>query len=306
MSKISVISPIYKAEKIVDELVTRILFELKKLSVDYEIILVDDGSPDGSWAKIEGVCEINSKVKGIKLSRNFGQHYAITAGIQESSGDYVIVMDCDLQDDPIYFAQLFKIVNNGVDIVYTSKEKREHGIFKNFSAYLFTFIFNFLADNQTSNNNIGNFSIISRKVADAFLSIRDCKRHYLMILNSLGFNSKTILIKHSIRYEGKSSYTFNKLIRHAMDGITFNSTKLLWFSIKLGFVLCLFSCFFFSYILFLFFYKNTPPGYASIMAGLIFSTGILLTFMGIIGIYIGNIFVQVKNRPLYIVDKIIN
>ena len=306
MIRISVISPIYKAEKIIPELINRILHEVSILTKEFEIILVDDGSPDSSWSIIESICLENFKVKGVKLSKNFGQHYAITAGIQISKGDYVIVMDCDLQDDPVYFSELLAAANNGADIVYTSKQERKHGYLKNVSAYLFNLIFNFLADNQKSNNNIGNFSLISRKVVNSFLLISDCRRHYLMILNSLGFNYKIISINHSVRYNGKSSYSFDKLVRHAIDGITFNSTKLLWFSIKLGFILCLFSIIYFMYILYFFLYRDMLPGYASIMAGLIFSTGILLTFMGIMGIYIGNIFVQVKNRPLYFIDKIIN
>ncbi len=121
---ISVVSPVYRAEKIVDELVKRLTEELEKISPDYEIVLVEDGSPDRSWEKIAANCEINKKVKGVKLSRNFGQQYAISAGLESAKGEWVVVMDCDLQDNPKYIKDLLEKAQEGYDIVYTSKLSR--------------------------------------------------------------------------------------------------------------------------------------------------------------------------------------
>ncbi len=144
--KISVISPVYKAEKIVPELVKRIQESVRQITEDYEIILVEDGSPDGSWNEIENVASLNKNVVGIKLSRNFGQHYAITAGLEEANGDYVILIDCDLQDNPKYFSELIAKAEEGFDIVYTAKTTRKHSFLKNLTAHVFNKIYNFLID----------------------------------------------------------------------------------------------------------------------------------------------------------------
>lgn len=305
-TKISVISPVYRAENIVQELVSRITTHIKAITDNYEIILVEDGSPDNSWIEIEKQCRINDKVVGIKLSRNFGQHYALTAGLQECTGDYAIVMDCDLQDDPVYFKNLWQKAQEGYEIVFTQKEKRKHSFFKNITAYFFTQVFNYLADYQNTRTDVGAYSMLSRKVIQAYLTVKDVRRHYLPIIRDLGFQSGYIDIEHQKRFEGNSTYNLKKLLLHAIDGITFNSTKLLWLSIKFGFTLCMFSFLWAIYIIYTYFFKNVPPGYPSIMVMLLLSTGIILISIGIAGIYIGNIFLQVKNRPLYFIDKRVN
>ncbi len=304
--KLSIISPVYKAEKIIDELVKRIIQNVVHITDDYEIILVEDSSPDGSWDKIEAQCLLNKKVKGIKLSRNFGQHYAISAGIDLCKGDYAVIIDCDLQDDPKYISQLIQEANNGFDIVYTAKFSRKHSGFKNITANAFNTVFNYLAETQTSRSDVGSFSLISRKVIDAYKKINDSRRHYLMILRELGFRHTYINIEHHERYEGKTSYTFSKLLNHAIDGITFNSTKLLRISIGIGFAMCTAAFFWASYLVYLYIFRNIPEGYTSLMVMLLLSTGIILISIGITGIYIGNIFQQVKGRPLYFIDKRLN
>mgnify|MGYP005838837537 CR=1 FL=1 len=304
--KLSIVSPVYMAEKIVPELISRIKLAVDEITDNYEIILVEDGSPDNSWQEIEKICAIDNKVIGIKLSRNFGQHYAISAGIDESKGDYVIVMDCDLQDDPKYITQMVIEANKGFDIVYTSKISRKHSGFKNISALIFTKIFNYLADNQTSRTDVGSFSLLSRKVVEAYKKIKDIRRHYLMILRQLGFSHTYVTIEHKERFEGKSSYNIKKLLNHAIDGITFNSTKLLRISVGIGFSMCIIAIFWAMYLLFLYMFRDIPQGYTSIMVMLLLSTGIILISIGITGIYIGNVFLQVKEHPLYIIDKKIN
>src|ERR1700739_4380745 len=123
---ISIVSPVYRAEKIVDTLVAAISKEVSKITADYEIILVEDGSPDNSWEKISENCKKDPHIKGIKLSRNFGQHFAITAGIENALGSYIVIMDCDMQDDPAYLPQLYAKAQEGYDIVYTLKKNRKH------------------------------------------------------------------------------------------------------------------------------------------------------------------------------------
>lgn len=303
---ISVVSPVYLAEKIVAELVKRIIEEVSKITPDFEIILVNDGSPDNSWDMIAAQCKKYDFVKGVKLSRNFGQQYAITAGLEMAAGDWVVVMDCDLQDNPKYIFDLHQKALEGFDIVYSSKMQREHNFFKNISAKIFFTIFNYLSDNTRADDETGAYSILSRKVVNAFCKINEFHRHYLMILRLLGFKSATIKIVHEKRFEGKSSYSFAKLVQLAINGVASQSDKLLKISINLGFFLFITSSLWATYIIASYLIRGSEPGYTSIMAMLLLATGLILMSIGITGIYIGKIFEQVKARPLYFVDETLN
>lgn len=302
---LSIVSPVFQAENIVDELVFRIVHEVQAITPSYEVILVEDGSDDGSWNKIEMNCKKNSNVKGIKLSRNFGQHYAISAGLQYASGQWVVVMDCDLQDNPKYIKTLYEKALEGYDIVYTTKASRNHSFVKDLIARVYFFIFNWLSD-QGQGFKTGAYSIISRKVVNAFCEIKDFHRHYLPILKLVGFKSTSVHIVHEKRFEGKSSYTFFKLLKLAVHGIVSQSDKLLRLSIGIGFILFLASMVWATYLVIAYFIHGAQPGYTSLMAMLLLSTGLTLMSIGITGIYIGKIFEQVKERPLYFVDKVVN
>jgi len=306
--KISIISPVYGAETIVAELVSRISNVMDSLSFDYEIILVEDGSPDKSWDEIEQVCSNNKLVSGIKLSRNFGQHYAITAGLHTTTGDAVIVMDCDLQDNPKYIPILIDEWKKGNDIVYTKKKERKHSWIKNFTARLFNLIFNYLVDNKSWENSvsIGSYSLLSRKVVDSFLSVKDYRRHYLMVLRWLGYSYSIIEIQHEERFAGKSSYNLSKLIVHALDGITSQSDKLLKLTMVLGFVISTISFLAAIVVVSLAIYTNFSHGWSSLFVLILFIGGLIISSIGISGIYIGKIYEQSKGRPLYIIEKRLN
>lgn len=306
--KISIISPVYKAENIVDELVRRCEEEVSKISEDYEILLVEDGGPDNSWKKIEENCAKNNKVKGIKLSRNFGQHYAISAGMKNATGDLVILLDCDLQDNPKYFSELINKFKEGYDVVFTEKNSRKHSWFKNITASFFNFLFNYLVDetNWKGSKNIGSYSLLSRKAVDAFNAMNDYRRHYLMIVRWLGFNSTSIKVDHDTRFEGKSSYNVIKLINHAVDGLTSQSDKILRLTVVFGFLLSLLAFLCAIYIIIYSLFYSFLPGWASLSVLILFVGGLIITSVGISGIYIGKIFEQTKQRPLYLIDKEIN
>jgi dolichol-phosphate mannosyltransferase len=305
---ISVVSPVYGAEKIIDELVSQLVRVLEKIGSDYEIVLVDDCGPDNSWEKIKQNCAQNNKVKGIKLSRNFGQHFAITAGIDNTKGDYVVVIDCDLQDDPNYILEMYDKMKEGYDIVYTNKKDRKHSFFKNITAIIFNSVFNYLIENKSirSDKNVGAYSMISRKVAVAFKAYNDYHRHYLMALRWLGFKSCYITIEHKVRFAGKSSYNFSKLVKHAIDGITSQSDKLLRIFVNIGLIISSVSFLSILIIVILYFTHGFMSGWASTIIMLLFSTGIILTGIGILGIYVGKTFEQTKNRPRYLIDEKIN
>jgi glycosyltransferase involved in cell wall biosynthesis len=305
---ISIVSPVYGAESIIDELVLQLILVLESIDSNYEIILVDDCGPDKSWEKIKENCKINQKIRGIKLSRNFGQHFAITAGIDLAEGEYVVVMDCDLQDDPKYIAEMYKKVKEGYDIVYTLKNSRKHSFFKNITASLFNSLFNYLVENKSnkSSSNVGAYSMISRKVANAFKSYNDYHRHYLMVLRWLGFNACYISIEHSQRFGGKSSYNFSKLMKHALDGITSQSDKLLRIFVSIGLTISSLSFLSIIIIVVTYFTHGLLSGWASTIIFILFSTGIILTGIGVLGIYLGKTFEQTKNRPKYIIDEKVN
>ena len=217
-------------------------------------------------------------------------------------------MDCDLQDNPKYISSLVEEWLKGNDIVYTIKQKRAHSFFKNISAKLFNLIFNFLLENKSieSSNQIGSYSLISRKVIEAFKKYNDYQFHYLMVLRWLGFKKSYIKVTHSNRLEGKSSYNLKKLLSHALIAIIYQSDKLLRFSIYTGFVFSIISFTGIITILIRYFTLGLLTGWTSIVVIILLGTGLILISVGILGLYIGKIFEQVKNRPQYIIDEKIN
>jgi polyisoprenyl-phosphate glycosyltransferase len=305
---LSIVSPVYRAEKIVPELVKRIVDVCERLAPNFEIVLVEDGSPDNSWWAIAKECNKDPRVKGIKLSRNFGQHYAITAGLSVAAGKYVAVMDCDLQDNPKYLPELYAACRDGNDVVLTYKRTRRHGFFKNLTARAYFKILNYLLENDEyeASKSVGAYSMLSRKAVDAFLAFKEYHRHYLTVVHQIGFKRTHIEIEHEPRFEGKSSYTFKKLLTHALHGITSQSDKLLRLAASLGFFLFVGSLLWIAFIVLTYFRTGLLDGYASIMCTMLLGTGLILMSIGIMGLYVGNIFSQVKERPLFLIDKTLN
>ena len=305
---ISVISPVYRSQDSVDLLVQKIKETLVTITEDFEIILVEDGSPDMAWEKILENGLLDHRVKGIKLSRNFGQHYAISAGLEAASGQKVVVIDCDLQDDPKYIVDLLKKSEEGYDIVYTLKTARKHPFLKNIISKPFHWVFNFLIDNvkNKTDENIGSYSLLDRKVVDALLKIKDYHRHYLMIVRWVGFKSTYISVEHLRRPFGRSSYNLTKLVRHAVNGITSQSNRLLYFSVGIGLTFFILSILAIIYLVFMYLVHGYAQGWTSTFAMLLLSTGLILMSLGITGIYIGKIFDQTKSRPLYLIDSKMN
>lgn len=305
---LSIVSPVYMAQNIVSALVNQITEAATKITNEFEIILVEDGSVDNSWNEIEKIAITNNHIKALKLSRNFGQHFAITAGLTNAKGKYVIVMDCDLQQDPKYIVDLYNEILKGYEIVFTENEKREHGVFKNLSSSLFYIIYNFLADNKfsKSSNTIGTLSILTRKAVDAYLALNDYRHQYLPTLRWIGFKHSSIKVVHQKRYEGKSSYTLLKMWALALDSIISQSDKLLTMTVGFGLILSFLA--FLSSIGIVIRYCITPfaSGWASLATLIIFTGGIIILCVGICGIYIGKTFEQTKQRPMYIVDQTIN
>lgn len=303
--KLSIISPVYKAEKIVDELVKRVSEEASKISDDYEIILVEDGGQDGSWEKIEENCRRNNRVKGLKLSRNFGQHYAVTAGMAEAKGDAIVIMDCDLQNDPVYFKRLYEEFQKGYDVVFTKRMKRKSPFFKIITANIYNSLFWIFSD-KNYDLRAGSMILVSSRVKDEFVKLKDRDRLYIQLIKWVGFKSTYVPVEHRKRFAGKSTYTLSKLFFVAIQGWTSYSDKLLRLSIYSGLLISVVTLLIGIYITASYFLKSFQPGWPSLIVAILFSTGLILMSIGITGIYIGKIFEQAKNRSLYIIDKKIN
>ena len=304
--KISVVVPVYGCKKAIPSLYERLTTTLKKITKNYEIILVNDDCPQNSWEEIEKLCIKDKHVIGLNLSRNFGQMKAILAGLDYSTGEYVVVMDCDLQDRPEEIINLYKKINEGYDIVFARREKRQDNFIKKFISKIFYKIYSYATD-LPYDETLCNFSIAKRIVIDNYCKMRENDRAFVMYIKWMGFKESTIDVKHDKRYEGKSSYNFKKRIKMARDILLSQSDKIIKLITKIGFLITLLSTIYIMYLILNYFInKNVISGWTSIMAIQCFIGGILMTFIGIIGLYIGNIFMQIKNRPLYIIKNKLN
>lgn len=305
-TKISVVSPVYRGENLVSELVRRNVEALRNITEDYEIILVNDCSPDESWREIEKECTDNLKVKGLNLSRNFGQHYAITAGLSYASGEWVVVMDCDLQDRPEEITNLYAKAQEGYDSVLAQRVQRSHGLFKKMGSKMFYKVFSYLTDTK-QDASVANFGIYNRKVIDAVLSMGDAMRYFPTQVQWVGFKKAYLPIQHDERAEGKSTYNWSRLFRLAFDTIVSFSDKPMRLMVKLGMLVTLAA--FVVGIVFVVRYclgLIEVMGYASLIISLWLLAGIIISLIGVVGIYLGKLFEKAKDRPTFIVNEKLN
>ena len=303
---ISVVSPVYRAEGIVDEFVRQVTCSLERITPGFEIVLVDDGSGDGTWARIAAACAADDRVKAIKLSRNFGQHFAITAGLDNARGAFVVVMDCDLQDDPAFIPALYAKGAEGYDVVLTSQRERAQGFLKRTFARLFAGSVGWTAGGSGTDWLEGGYSLLSRRAVDAFRGIGDVHRHYLNLVRWLGFSVAHVPVAHRRRHSGKSSYSLLKLIRHAIDGWVTYSNRLLYLSVALGFSFLLAAMVFVAVIIVMYFVHGFAAGWPSLVVLILTCTGAILMSLGVLGIHVGKIFDQVRGRPLYVIERTLN
>jgi dolichol-phosphate mannosyltransferase len=303
MAKLSVVIPVFNESLLVNELIRRVKLNVEEVTQDYEIIIVDDGSIDTTWKKILAEASLETRIKGVRFSRNFGHHYAITAGLHQVSGEWVVVMDGDLQDRPEVIPELYCKAQEGFDIVFVSRQNRPEKFYYRFAQKLFYFVLRTLSG-MNFDSNQANFSIINRKVVDAFKSFPESARFYGSTITWLGFTRSQIFADHGVRFAGRPSYTLKKRIKLASDIILAFSERPLKFSIGLGISLSLFSLGLAIWVILRsIFFGYSVTGWASIISAIFFSTGILLVVIGISAVYIGEIFREVKNRPLYIIDQ---
>ena len=305
-TKISIVSPVYKAEKIVAELVKQIIENVSKITEYFEIILVDDASPDNSWLAIAAECKKDKRIKGINLSKNFGQHYAITAGLSVAKGEWVVVMDCDLQDRPDEIPNLYAKAQEGYDSVFAQRILRQDTFFKRLFSKMFYTFFSYLTDTK-QDPTVANFGIYSRKVVDAIISMKDYIRYFPTMVQWVGFKKFYLPVQHDSRYEGKTSYNFKSLMRLAINNIVAFSDKPLRLTIKIGFIISLISFLLAIYNIFAYFTRIiSVKGFTTTVFSIWFVGGLLLLVLGVVGLYVGKTFENVKQRPTFIIDEQIN
>lgn len=298
---LSIVSPVYRAEDVLTELVARIKTAISE--EEFEIILVDDYSPDNSWSEIERLATIHPEIKGIKLSRNFGQHYAITAGLDATKGDWVVVMDCDLQDRPEEIPNLLGKAQQGYDVVLARRVNRQDSFFKRLSSKVFYRTLAWLTGSM-QDESIANFGIYHRKVIREITGMRESIRYFPTMVKWVGFRQTTLDVVHAERGRGSSNYNSKRLFNLALDIMLAYSDKPIRLTVKLGLLIALTGFLFALYTLYKYLQGDiVVAGYASLIISLWVLTGFLLITLGMVGLYIGKTFEGVKNRPIYIVEK---
>ncbi|GAA3402978.1 glycosyltransferase family 2 protein [Paenibacillus hodogayensis] len=302
---ISVVIPVYGSPQSLIPLCSRLKSSIGIISEDYEIILVNDCSPDDSWSIIKKIAEQDEKIVGINLSRNFGQHYAITAGLDHARGEWTVVMDCDLQDPPEEILNLYKKACEGYDIVIALRKNRKDSFLKKMSSKAFYHFFSYLTDTK-QDGEAANFGIYNRKVINAIVSMKESLKYFPTTVKWVGFKRSSVNINHQEREHGKSSYSLSKLFKLAFNVIIAFSDKPLRLAIRLGFFIATIS---FSYAVFIVIRALMGikgfEGWPSLIVSIWFLSGLIISLLGIIGVYLCRTFDEVKKRPVYIISEFI-
>lgn len=306
--EISVIVPVYGCEECLDELYLRLVTVLESLCSEYEIILINDNSPDNCWPLIKRLAERDGRVKAINFTRNYGQHYALTAGFDVAQGNWVVSMDCDLQDPPEEISKLYRKALEGHSVVYgiANFRGRPGFIYKLIREAYFS-VLDRLSGNKFKTTNL-SFYIASHQVVRNFRKFREQSRHISTLIRALGFDIVGVEVVHNQREHGDSSYTLMRRISLGMHGIVAYSSRLLKVSLFLGFTFSLIAFIAGAHVFVqaMTIENYAIAGWASTVTIILFLSGVILIFLGILGLYVEQILLEVKNRPLYTVRETVN
>ena len=300
---LSIVVPVYGSDSTLAPLYERVVAATALIPASFELIFVDDRGPGNPWEIISTMASKDSRVIGLRLSRNFGQHSAIAAGIDSARGRWLVIMDCDLQDRPEEIPRMWAKAQEGHDVVTGRRVERRDGIFKRLSSKAFHKVFMYMTD-QKSDATQSSFGIYSRKVVDIIKKMHEQPQVFPLLARWAGFEATPITIEHSKRAEGKSSYNFSRSVSLAIDIIVFHSNKPLKMCIQFGFLMAFIAfCFGVWFFIRYFVFDSIPTGWTSVIVSLFFLSGVILLGMGILGIYIGRVFDQVKGRPPYVIKE---
>jgi glycosyltransferase involved in cell wall biosynthesis len=303
---IAVIVPVYMGAEVVRELCSRLTATLQSITQRFSIVLVDDRAPDNVWPIISDLCACDPRIKGIQLSRNFGQHYALTAGIDYADARWYVVMDCDLQDAPEDIPLLYTKVLGGFDMAVAIRRKEGHGTLKRLGSRLFYATFSMLAGFDM-NWTVGNFRIFSGQVAEGFREMREQMRCLPASFSVMGFEVGEVVVPHHPRQHGKSSYTLKKLIKLGSTMVLAHSQmplKLVMFSGLAVAALSMLAGL--TITIAAFFDVFSVTGWASLIVAVFAIGGFQIFIIGVVGIYVGKCLEEAKRRPLYFVRDLRN
>jgi glycosyltransferase involved in cell wall biosynthesis len=304
---VSIILPCFNEEGNIVEIYEKIKTQIDTIGYDFELIFIDDGSTDQTLHTIKSLTRADNRVKCISFSRNFGHQAALKAGFDFCHGDCAITMDADLQHPPSLLAEMIENWEDGFEIVFTlRKDESETRFFKRFTSNFFYKLMNYMSGLNLQ-KGAADFRLIDRKIIDIFKDqISEYHLFYRGLISWVGFKTKSIEYAPSARHTGKTKYTFMKMLNFALNGITSFSIKPLRLSIIIGFILAFMSFVYAIYAVVASVLLNqTIVGWTSLIFSVLFIGGIQLIFMGIIGEYIGKIFIEIKQRPIYLVKEIL-
>lgn len=304
--KISIIVPIYNSLKFMRNLLDAIDKQRQISNWDLELILIDDGSKDNSYSKIVELTNTFKYIKGIKLSKNFGHQIAVKTGLSYCTGDYIAIIDDDLQDPPSLLPDFFAQLDNGYDVAYGVRKKRKESFIKKISYNSFYRILKSLSDTDIPLDS-GDFCVMKKIVVDNMLKLQEKNPFLRGIRAWVGFKQIGVEYERSARLEGESGYTLKKLLKIAMDGIfSFSSVPIRTITI-LGVIGFSFAIFYSLYIIVQYFFNGIPvQGFATLAIIISFFSSLTLICLGIIGEYIVRIYDEVRNRPYVIIEQTIN
>jgi len=302
---LSVVVPVFNESKVIGVFYERASKAIASLqSLNYEIIFIDDGSKDDSYQKLLALANSDPNVRIIKFSRNFGHQLAITAGIDNAKGDAVVVIDADLQDPPEVIRQFVEKWKQGYDVVYGTREKREgESKMKLFTATLFYRILRSIIKIDIP-ADVGDFRLMSRRAVAQFIQLKERDRFVRGLVSWIGFNQVGVPYSRDRRYAGETKYPYSKMIKFALDGITSFSSAPLKLAAWFGYITSTLAFLYASSVFIQKIMGYTVQGWATIMVGMLFLGGVQLICLGILGEYIGRIFNEIKQRPLYVVQEI--
>lgn len=310
--KLSIVIPVFNEEENIVELYERLSSTIRDMINNdkypenrYEIIMVDDGSTDRTWQIVKDLHKKDPNVKGISFSRNFGHHIAITAGLDHTKGETIILMDGDLQDPPEEIPKLYEKFKEGFDLVYGIRKERHDSIFKKLVSVIFWSILRWFSGVDMPKGQT-MLRILSRRLADVLKEMREYARFIHGMMAWTGFNIATVEIEHMPRVKGKSKYNIPRMFRLAFHAVTSFSTVPLKLAIYIGLTSSFISLIIGLYFIYRKICYNIPVlGYASIVVSIFFIGGIQLLMLGIFGEYLGRTYQEVQRRPLYILKEII-
>jgi polyisoprenyl-phosphate glycosyltransferase len=299
--ELSVVVPVYGCADCLAALHDRLTRSIAEITDRYELVFVDDRSVDDGWAALRRLARSDAHVRAFRLSRNFGQDAAITAGLAQARGRWAVVMDCDLQEAPEDIPRMWAAAGEGYDLVRTIRRGWRHSAFRRWTSR----IYRRLTIETDVRPDYSNLSLLSRPVIDAFLRLRDRDREFMIALDWLGFDSTAIEIDHHERHAGESGYTLKRLVNVALDGMFFRSTVLLRLVVLLGFLVAFAGIVLATFEIVDYFIEpqKTVPGYTSLAVLLLLLAGFIIVSVGVVGLYVGRIFEQAKNRPLFLIDE---